>query len=219
MDTVTQYGNTEAILHFVVIADRRKATKTHKTSKTEERRGKMPDSPLQDLPEWKKALSVVQALPPEDQYRLVQALKLSETAFPTATQNSLLSPFETLKKTYKPFPHSLRMNAENIIAHLKTELKDYVRYFGADNDYIYLDEFGKIEKRLSSINSELSKAHKINRDIPIMADMIPKKTVRTQKEQEVKTQAVQKAIKEMEHLKDLSFTQSFSQQITEPSHI
>jgi hypothetical protein len=150
---------------------------------------------------------VVSGLPEDIQINLLNEFitqSLEETIPPLV----LLSPLETLKKNYTPFPHGVTMSAENIIAHLKIELKDYVKAFGANDDYIYLHEFRKIEKKADSFEKSLSREHQNSKltsnPIPKLSDLIPTISVRSQKAKE----ALEQAIKKIEHTKKLSFTLS-----------
>ncbi len=162
--------------------------------------------PVESLESVKTRFKQSVGVLPEDQQIQLFNEFITQALAITFPPPALLSPIETLKKNYTPFPHTVRMNAENIIAHLRMELKDYIRAFGANDDYIYLDEFKTVEPSFESLCAILSREHRINPKNLHISDILSKKTVRTQKEKHVKIKAVQ----DMEHAQALSFTQSFT---------
>lgn len=169
----------------------------------------MPETPPQD--DWKRIRNEINALPDDQRLKLLTSF-MEQDPIIEEPEIALLSPLETLKKNYNQFPHHVRMNAENIIVHLQNELKDYLKKFGADKDYIYLNEFRKIEKRSASLIKVLSREHNINPKIPQMSGIIPTVSVRVKKEKTI--QAV-KTLQEFDALlSQTSATQINPQNLT-----
>ena len=144
---------------------------------------------------------VVSRLPEDIQLNLLNEFVTQSLAI-TIPPPVLLSPLERLKENYKQFPQGRKRNAENIIAHLRIELKDYVKAFGANDNYIYLNDFRKIEKQADTFEKRLSEAHQKSKltanPVPKLSDIIPTVSVRIKKQNQ--------AIAAMEQSQRLSFT-------------
>jgi len=90
--------------------------------------------------------------------------------------------FEDIKVGYTPYPKGQKMTVENITAHLKDQLGDYLTAFGAPEDLIYLDQLRKIEPLTDNLYSKLQYENRKDKSSPIFTDFVPKKTERITKE-------------------------------------
>lgn len=87
---------------------------------------------------------------------------------------------------YVPFPENKTLTVEHIMEHFKSQLGNDLKYFGANDDRIYLDELRAIEPQTIKIYQTLFRAHQKNKSVPLMKDLICKKSKRITKELETK---------------------------------
>ncbi len=121
---------------------------------------------------WELVFQDAKALPHDQQTKLFNALAEEKS-------KSALSTLEKIKQNYTPFPQNVKMTVENIIAHLKNELANYLTAFGAKKDSIYLDQLRQIEPLTEKMYEKLRYEHKKNASSPLFTDFVKKKTERT----------------------------------------
>ena len=94
-------------------------------------------------------------------------------------EKAILSPLEQLKEDYIKFPENTKITVDAVLAHLKPQLKDYVKAWGAKEDLIYLDDLREVEALTTKMYQAFYRLHKrtIKDDnpSPLMSDLISKK--------------------------------------------
>lgn len=125
------------------------------------------------------AVSKLLELPPG---RLEEILyKALSEAFDDAAQPPPPT-FEDIASSYTTYPEGQRMTVENIRAHLENQFKPYLKAFGAPEDRIYLNDFQKIEPQWKTMYDKLRYEHKKDPKNSLLSELIPKISVRVDKE-------------------------------------
>ena len=88
-----------------------------------------------------------------------------------------------IKARYATFPEKMEMSVENIMAHLKKELGGHLKYFGAAENRIYLNELRKMEPLTTKMYNVLySAVHRQKREnVPELTEIVPKISVKITK--------------------------------------
>ncbi|NOR70836.1 MAG: hypothetical protein GQ532_14280 [Methylomarinum sp.] len=125
------------------------------------------------------------SLSPEAQERAIEFSNLNEdeqkSYLSSFNESATLSVFDELKSNYKPFPDDQKTTVDNIQAHLKPQLKDYVKAWGAKEDLIYLDDLREIEPLTTKMYQAFYRANKKDSSSPLLSDLIAKQTQKVTK--------------------------------------
>lgn len=87
--------------------------------------------------------------------------------------------FEQIAHRYKKFPEGRKLTIENILDHLKEQLGDCLKFFGAKEDSIFLDELRKLEPITQKMYDKLYYEHSKNPKTPHLKEIISKKSDHT----------------------------------------
>lgn len=88
-----------------------------------------------------------------------------------------------ITERYKPLKmgEDEKLTFEKIRAHFKKNFQHDLKYFGAKENRVYLDELRKIEPLTPQIYSKLYGLHKYKKSIPELKDIVPTRDIRTSK--------------------------------------
>jgi len=113
----------------------------------------------------------------------IKALAFIQQFAQQAKQIPYIEPLEQLKKDYIKFPENKKITVDSVLAHLKPQLKPYVKAWGAKEDTIFLNDFRKVEDTeiVNKMYNAFYQANMRDNSIPLLSQLISKITKKTDK--------------------------------------